>query len=156
MATTLQTWTPQAAVYPSSNPPQAAWTAGTNFPWMSLNFDQSTAEKVYFFGVVSQSYGGGNISAKVFWTATTTGDVVWGAKYLGRVDDEVFDSALSAQATVTDSVTAANDIMVATITLSSPTLAAGDFLIFELERVAANAADTLAGDAKFLGLTLEE
>jgi len=155
MATTQLILGPESAILGSSAP-GVSYTAGTNFTYMTLDFDQSTAEKCYFIAPLVQAYGGGNISAKIYWTASATGNVVWGIKYLGRVDDEVLDSALSSQSTVTDSVTAANDLMVATVTLSSPSLAGGDLLILELSRVAGDAGDTLAADAKFLGMALDE
>ncbi len=156
MAATILAWEARAALYPSTNPAQAAFTSGTNFPWMSLNFDQTTAEKVYFVGVVPQNYAGGTINIKVFWTAAATGNVVWGAKYLRRIDDDVLDAALSAQTTVTDSVTATNDLMVGTITITTPTIVAGALLILEISRVAGDAADTLAADAKLLAIEIQE
>lgn len=156
MAASIITWEARSALYPATDPAQAGFTQGTNFPFMTLNYDQTTAEKVYFIGVIPQSYTGGDISVKVFWTATTTGNVVWGVKYLRRIDDDVLDAALSSQATVTDGVTAANDLMVASISIASPTIAAGALLLVEMARVAGDAADTLAADAKLLAVEIQE
>ena len=156
MATTVGVWEAAAAVLPATNPAQAKWTSGTNFPWYSLAFDQTTAEKAYFIGIVPQAYAEGNITVRLWWTSAVTGNVVWGAKYLRRIDDDVLDAALSAQTTVTDGVTAANDIMEASISIATPTIDAGSFLILEIERVAANAADTAAGDALLLAVEIRE
>lgn len=156
MANSLKSWSSRAALLPGSSAPAAVYAAGTNFPRLTLDFDQTSAEKCYFYAVVPQIYAGGNIDFDIWWTAAATGNVVWGIKYLGRVNDEVFDAAISSQTTVTDGVTASNDIMLATVSVSSPTLAAGDWLVVELERVAANASDTLAADAKFIHLELQE
>ena len=156
MATTLQVWTAVDAVFSATTPAQVGWVDGTNFPWMALLFDQSTDEQAYFHSVMPQSYGGGTITASIYWTATTTGNAIFDLNYLGRVDDEVFDSALNTVASVTDGVTAANDIMVGTISLTTPGLAAGDYMVFKLNRDANNGSDTLAADAKVLAIELQE
>ena len=107
-------------------------------------------------GVLPVNYASGDVSRSIYWSSGSTGDVVWGIKFIGLANDEVLDSALSSQSTVTDTITAAADIMLAQITLSSPALAAGDWIQFELQRVAADGADTSAGDAIFLGLEIQE
>lgn len=156
MAVTVQVWTAVDALFSATTPAQAGWTDGTNFPWMALLFDQSTDEQAYFHTVMPESYAAGNITASIYWTATTTGDVIWDLSFLGRVNDEVFDAAVSTVASVTDSVTAANDLMVAAITLTTPALVKGDYVVFKLNRDANNGSDTLAADAKFLALELQE
>jgi hypothetical protein len=123
---------------------------------MSLNYDQSTDETAYFIGVLPQSYAGGTLTANIFWTATTTGNVVWNVGALGRVNDEVWDSALAAVDAVTDGVTAANDLMVAAVSMATPTLAAGDLLVLSVVRDANNGSDTLAADAKLIAVELQE
>lgn len=156
MATTIAVWEAAAAVLPATNPAQAKWTSGTNFPWYSLAFDPATAEKAYFIGIAPQAYAEGDVTVRLWWTSAGTLNVVWGAKYLGRIDDEVFDAALSAQTTVTDTVTAANDVMEAVISIAAPAIDKGDLLILEIERVAANAADTSASDALLLAVEIRE
>lgn len=156
MATTIIAWEPGSAVFPTTNPAQLAAVQGTNFPWLSLNFDPTTAESVFFVGIMGQNYAEGNLSVRIWWTATATGNVKWNTQFLGLVNDEILDSALSAAATFTDGVTAANDIMEAPISLVAPALDAGDFLVLKIERDAANAADTCAVDAKLLLVEVRE
>lgn len=156
MAATILQWDAGAALMPAAGAPGAAFTTGTNFTWMSLNFDQTTVETVFFFGVVPQNYAGGTITIRIFWTAATTGNVVWFANYLGRVDDEVLDTALSTGSQVTDGVTAANDIMVASFTVSTPALVAGDWFVLNVGRLANDGSDTLAADAKLLAVEIQE
>ena len=156
MAVTLAMWEADSALLPATNPPAVKYTSGSNFPWLSLAYDASTEEKAYFFSVMPQIYAAGTITVRIFWTSASTADVVWGVKFLGRVDDEVLDVAISSQSTVTDTITAANDIMVASISLSSPAVAALDWMVWEVARVAANGADDSAGDALLLAVSLSE
>lgn len=153
---TLQVWTAVDALFSATTPPQAAWTDGTNFPYMVLDFDPAADEQAYFMGVMPAAYGAGTITVSIFWTATTTGDVVWNVQFLGRVNDEIFDAAVSTVAAVTDSVTASNDLMVATISLTTPALVNGDLMMWVLNRDANNGADTMANDARFLAMELDE
>lgn len=156
MAKTLGIWTPAGAILPASGAPGVVFTTGTNYTYLTLDFDQTSVESVYFFGTIPQSYNNGNVTVRVFWTATTTGNVYWYANYLGRVNDEVLDVALTTGSFLVDGVTAANDIMVADIAISTPTLAAGDWFVINLGRLASDGSDTLAADAKLLGIELVE
>lgn len=154
MSATLIVWTAGDAIFPASIAPQAKFTVGSNFPYMTLAYDKDDIEKAYFHGVIPSYYGDGNITVDVYWTTTGTGDVQWGIKFLGLVDDEVFDAAMSSATTSTDTITAANDLMITSFTLSSPALVNGDYLIIELQRVATAGADTGTADALFLALEL--
>ena len=156
MATTIQVWTAVDAVFSATTPAQAGWIDGTNFPWMSLLFDKDTDEQAYFHTVFPQSYAAGTLTASIYWTTAGTGDCIWDLSFLGRVNDEVFDAAVSSIASVTDSVTAAADLMVAAISLTTPAIVKGDYVVFKLNRDANNGSDTLGADAKFLALELQE
>jgi hypothetical protein len=156
MAASIFSWDAGVAVMPATNAPQALYTAGTNFPRVTLAFDPTTSEVCYFFGVMPTFYAEGALNLKVFWTSTGTLAVVWGAKHLGRIDDEVFDNALSAATKVTDTITAANDIMVATIAIAAPALDVGDWFVLEMARYPADAGDTSATDAQLISLELQE
>lgn len=158
MATSLLYFDAAAGRFASTTlSPAGLFTFGTNFGYFTLEFDQATAEKVNFHGVIPVGYtAAADISVIVYWKAGQTGDVVWGAKVLGRTDNETFDAALGAQATVTDSVVTINTLRVATISLVAPALAAGDWFILEIARNAAAAGDTSAGDASLIGVEVQQ
>jgi hypothetical protein len=92
---------------------------------------------------------------RIFWTSAGTLAVVWKLQWWGRVDDDIFDATVEGSAQVTDTVTTANDLMVASITMAA-TFAAGNALYFQLSREPADAADTSAEDALFLGMELQQ
>ena len=124
----------------------------------SLDFDQSTAEYAQFQITMPESWNEGTVTAQFVWTTTAaSGDVVWSFQGVAISNDDAIDAAFGTAQTVTDSTTAANDVM-ATAATSAVTIAgtpaAGDLVIFQVYRDAANGSDTLAADAKLLAVRL--
>jgi len=157
MATTLMAWLPQAAVFDTASRPAAAYVNATNHNYMRLNFDSAAKEDCYFQGIVPQVYGGGDTTVKIHWSAGGTGDVVWKAQFLSLADSDVLDAALSSQVNVTDSVTTANDIMIASIAMpDGGNILAGEFFFLNIERTGDDGSDTLGSDAFFLGVEVQE
>lgn len=156
MATSLMSWLPQAAIMPTATRPSAEYSALTNFPVMRLLFDKATDETCYFIGVLPQLYSAGNLTVAIYWTASTTGDCVWGSGFLGREDNDVLDASMATIVNATDSVTAADDLMVATITHSSPSLTIGDYFVLKIQRTGSDGSDTLDADARFLAVEVRE
>jgi hypothetical protein len=70
---------------------------------------------------------------------------------------DALDAAFGTAQTVTDGVTAANDLMISAAT-SAMTIAGspaeGDTVVFQVYRDADNGSDTLAADAKLLSVVL--
>ncbi len=156
MATSLMAWLPQAAVFDTSGRPAAAYVAGTNFPYMRLNFDKDGTEIAYFHGVVPQVYGGADMTVAIYYSAGGAGDVVWATGFLGRQDDDVLDAALSAVVSATDTAIS-GDLTVATIAMpDSGNLTAGDYFVLSVQRTGGDGADTLGSDAFFLGVEVRE
>jgi hypothetical protein len=154
--------------------PAAAWTArDTNgaesktheFATNDVNvtvfdFDSATEEAIQVaipMPVSSDESAG--LTAIIGWTETNgnSGDVVWGVSALALGDDDAIDSALGTEVTVTDTVTAQGDLMqtaeTSTITPAG-TWAAGDLVLVQLARKAANGSDTLGGDARMVNVRL--
>lgn len=124
----------------------------------SLDFDQSTDEFAQFQIAMPKSWNEGTVTAKFIWTATTTGDVVWGIQGIALSDDDILDSAFGTAQTVTDSVTAANDVMHSAFTSAMTiggTPAERDLVVFQVYRDADNGSDTLAADAKLLAVVVQ-
>ena len=123
----------------------------------TLDFDQSTAEYAQIRFLMPKRWNEGTVTAQFYWTATTTGNVVWACQAVALSDDDALDAAFGTAQSVTDGVTAANDLMISAATSAitvagSP--AAGDLVVFQFYRDAANGSDTLGADAKLLGVKL--
>lgn len=124
----------------------------------TLNFDAATAEYAQFAVRMPKSWNKGTVTATFLWSnADGTGNVVWGLQGVALSDDDVLDAAFGTAQTVTDGVTAAGDLMqsaeTSAITIAGAP-AAGDLVVFQAYRDAANGADTLASDARLHGVTI--
>lgn len=124
---------------------------------VTLDFDASTAEYAQFMFPMPRSWNEGTITAQFIWSATNTGNVVWGIQGVAISDDDVFDAAFGTAQTVTDGVTATTDIMQSSFT-SAVTIggspAEGDIVCFQVYRDASNGSDTCSVDAKLIGIRL--
>ena len=130
-------------------------TATNDIMRSTLDFDAATIEYAQFQIALGNSWNEGTVTVQFYWEAANTGDVVWGAQGVCISDDDVLDAAFGTAQTVTDSVTAVGDLMVssatAAITLAG-TPTAGDLTILRVYRNATSGSDTLAVDAKLLGV----
>ena len=123
-----------------------------------LEFDPSTAWYAQAAIVMPSNWNAGTVTAKFHWTAASgSGSVVWGLSGRAYGDNSALDQASGTAQTVTDTLLTINyeHISPATsaITLAgSP--AAGQMVIFQLYRDAANASDTLGSNAQFLGVEI--
>lgn len=124
---------------------------------VTLDFDASTAEYAQFMFPMPKSWNESTVTAQFIWSATNTGNVVWGIQGVAISDDDVFDAAFGTAQTVTDGVTATTDVMQSAFT-SAVTIggspAEGDLVCFQVYRDAANGSDTLAVDARLIGIRL--
>ena len=123
----------------------------------TLDFDASTAEYAQFMFPMPKSWNESTITAQFIWSATNTGNVVWGIQAVAISDDDLIDSAFGTAQTVTDGVTATTDVMQSSFTSAvtvggSP--AEGDLVCFQVYRDASNGSDTLAVDARLIGIRL--
>lgn len=124
----------------------------------TLDFDQSTDEFAQITIPMPKSWDEGTITVQFIWTATTTGNVVWGCQGVALSDDDAVDSAFGTAQTVTDGVTAANDVMESAFTSAitiAGTPAAEDIVVLQFYRDADNGSDTLAADAKLIGVRIK-
>lgn len=136
----------------------SAETATNKVMTKTYDFDQTTDEFVQVAVPMPKGWNEGTVTVQFIWTATTTGDVVWGAQALALSDDDALDTAFGTAQTVTDSVTAAGDLMQSAFTAAitvggSP--ANEDVVWFQFYRDADNVSDTLAADAKLIGVRIK-
>lgn len=143
---------------PTSNAPAAGCRTGTNMQKGVLDFDQSTDESA-FNNIALPADWTGNVDARFFWEANDTGtnSVVWGIQTACVADNETDDPSLNTASTVTDANggTTAHKVMIASVTgITTTGCAAGEFMHIKVYRDADNGSDTLAADARLIGVEL--
>lgn len=162
MATVYQQLDPGAAQYLGSSAPALVKTNGTNFPVWGLAYDAAAAENAYWM-MRAISYGSGNLTVDLDWYADTasSGVVRWGVQIAAITPDadaqDVETKALATAQTADDTHlgTTGQRLHRAPVTVSNlDSLANGDDVWIKVYRDAANAADTLTGDAILVGVTV--
>ncbi len=153
-------WIPASAMIArTSNGPATgtAESATNKIMQATLDFDAAADEFAQFQIAMPKGWNESTVTAQFVWLAGNTGNVVWGCQGVCISDDDALDAAFGTAQTVTDGVTATSDVMIsaetAAITLAG-TPAAGDLAVFQVYRDADNGSDTLAVDAKLLGVRL--
>lgn len=124
-----------------------------------LDFDQSTIETAQFLVPMPKQWNRGTVTMQFLWTVTTgTGSVVWGVRGVAFGDDDALDAAFGSYQEVIDTVTSAGDLMISSFT-GAVTIAGSpqseDMVCFEVKREAVSGADTLAADARLIGVRLK-
>lgn len=122
-----------------------------------LAFDAGTAE--YSQASFSWPSGMATMTAKVYWTAASgSGAVVWGVQARCYADDDALDQAQGTAQTVTDTLLAASDTHISAATSAitpGGTVATGNLCVVQVYRDATSGSDTLAVDARLIGIRLE-
>jgi hypothetical protein len=158
----LQTiWVPAVAMYGrTTNGAATGSSESTTNKVMtkSLDFDTTTQEFAQFAVQFPKNWNEGTVTFQPVWTAASgSGGVVFGVAGVALSDDDAIDTAFGTAVTSTDTLIAANDIHVgpasAAVTIAG-TPAAGDWVAFQINRTVADASDTLAVDARLLGVRL--
>lgn len=144
----------------TNGPSATKWeTAGNATVVLSLDFDASTIEYAQFEIMMPKSWNHATTIPVVFeWTAASGSGVVrWGIRAKALSNDDAYDSAFGTLITVDDTLIAAADKHVTTETSGvtpAGTPAQSDTIVFEVQRVATDVADTLAVDARLTGVRL--
>lgn len=123
----------------------------------TLDFDQSTDEFAQIAIPMPESWDEGTILAQFLWTAGATGNVVWACDAVALSDSDPLDAAFGTAQSVTDAVTAADELMESAFT--APITIGGspaplDLVVFRFSRDANNGSDTLAADARLIAVRL--
>jgi len=123
-----------------------------------LLFDAGTDEFAQALVVMPSNYNAGTVTARFYWTASSgSGAVVWGLQALAYSDDDALDTATGTAQTVTDTLLAANDMMISGATSAvtiGGTPGANKAVQFQIYRDADAGGDTLAVDARLLGVEI--
>lgn len=129
-----------------------------------INFDDTTAESVYFHSVMSLDYAAGNITVDIHWVAltATSGSVVWGVEFERDAagGQDIDSDGFATQQTGTSATNGTSGVITKTsITLTqaqADSIAAGDAFRLRVQRVAANGSDTMSGDAQLLRVVVRQ
>jgi hypothetical protein len=174
---TLCVFTPHANEPPATN----FATIDLRNGHMVLDFDGGTAESALFGGILPRNYAGGGITVTLLWmggsaallrdaiaggdiiTPLATGNVKWNAafeRHQVATDDLDTDSFATAQ-TVTSAAPATDgSVQSASIPFTNgaqiDSLAVGESFRLKVTRDAADAGDTMTGDAELLRVELRE
>lgn len=138
----------------------AAATSANQPDLLTLDFDASTDEFAQFGVVMPKKWNAGTITARFHWThgATTTNfAVVWGIQAVAIGNDDAIGAAYGTAVTVTDTGGTTSDLYTSDETsamTAAGTPAKEDMVYFRVYRDADAGGDTLAVDAKLIGVTL--
>jgi hypothetical protein len=126
----------------------------------TLDFDKDTLECAEWNHALPSDYGGGTVTATFYWKANdaTNNAVVWGLQARAYGDGDVTDAAYGTAQDVTDanaSTAYQTRISAATAAITiAGTPAAGKLVQWRVYRKGAEGSDTLAVDAKLLGVMI--
>jgi hypothetical protein len=125
-----------------------------------LDFDQTNQEFAQATVVMPSDWNGGTVTATFYWTATgtSTNSVVWECQGRSYGDLETIDQSWGTPQEIADAHSAtANQVQITSatpaITLAG-TPAAGELVQFRVARDPANGSDTLAADARLIGVLI--
>ena len=121
-------------------------------------FDSGTEQHIQFCVPMPRNYNNGTITASFYWTAaSSSGDVVWAISGRAFSNDDAIGQAFGTEQTVTDTLTATNDVCVSSAT-GAITLAGSpadsDMWQIQLTRNAADGSDTLSADARLFSVVI--
>ena len=126
-----------------------------------LDFDASTQEYAQFSVAMPKSWNGSTITAEFYWTttATDTDACIWGIQGLTVSNDETIDQDFGTAQLATDNViSGAEEVLISpttnAVTLGGGTPAAGDLAFFQVYRDADDGSDTMAEDARLIGVKI--
>ena len=142
---------------PTSNPAVAACVTGTNTQKGVADFADGSNLSMQRTVVLPSDWTGA-IDVKLKWfTAATTGSVVWQVATACVADGETDDPSFNAASTVADAAKGvANQTNDATITgVTATGCAAGELLHLKVFRDAAHASDDLAATARLIGIEVK-
>lgn len=154
-------WIPASAFIPRSNlgtgvDSRELSTNKQNFD--ELLFDAGTEEYAQALVMMPNNYNAGTFTARFYWTAASgSGGVVWGIQARAFGDDDALDAASGTAQTVADTLLAADDMHVTDATsavTAAGTPGANKPMQFQVYRKSVDLSDTLAVDARLLGVEI--
>lgn len=154
-------WVPASAMVANTTNGAAPGTveSSTNdVMWKTLDFDTTTQEYAQFSVAMPKSWDEGTVTFIPYWShpsTTTNFGVVWGLAGIAFGNSDAWDAAFGTAQTSTDTGGTTDDVFIgpesSAITIGgSP--AESDIVLFRVTRVVANGSDTMAVDARLIGV----
>lgn len=139
--------------------PSTLETATNRNVYRSVDFDATTQEFVQFDVPMPKGWNEGTVTFQVIWMhpATTVNfGVVFGMSAVGFSDTDPGDAAFGTVVTVTDTGGTTNAVYQSPVSgaLTVAGAAENDYVKFQLQRNPADASDTLAVDARVIGVKI--
>lgn len=157
-------WIPAGAMRPSTTGGCAAVatiaTSANQPDVQSLDFDATTQEYAQFSVAFPKQWDEGTVTAQFFWShasTTTNFGVVWNLQGVAQSDDDAIAAAYGAAQQIADTGGTTNDLYVTSATPAitiAGTPAEGDMCNFRISRVTGDGSDTMAIDARLMGIKL--
>lgn len=141
---------------PTTNAAAAACVTGTNTQKGVLDFADGSNLSAQFTHLLPTTWTG-TVDARIKWfSATTSGDVVWQLAAICVADAETDDPAFNTASTVTDTTKGTtnqtNDASITGVTITG--CAAGELMHLKIQRDSGHASDNMAGTARLIGVEL--
>jgi len=149
---TWESWTAREGVPPDSG----FATQDVRNAHTTVVFSDGATETIFFEGVMPESYDGTSLDVQIAWTGVpTTGAVRWGAAFedIDAATDIDVDSFEPNQLATSTTAATSGIRTLTTITFTSGQAdgpVAGQPFRLRIQRIGADAADTMAGDAELL------
>lgn len=156
-------WLPGGSLVPNTtNGPAADSTETTTNDVMidSLLFDAATSESAQVAILMPKSWDVGTVVAQFVWShpsTTTNFGVTWGISGGSFADGDALDTAFGTAVTVSDTGGTTDDCYITAETSAmtiAGTPAAEELAIFKIYRAPADGSDTMAVDARLIGVKL--
>lgn len=152
-------YVPVSEMFPSTTAGCAAVakteTATNKQNLLSLDFDQTTQEHAEFSIVMPSNWLGGTLQYQAYWTAaagSAAETVIWGLQARAYVDGDDIDQAWGTAITISDALQATGKLHKTGASSALTVAGTPQALAFVQFRIYRDVADTLAADAKLLGV----
>lgn len=128
--------------------------------YYGLDFDGTTSESAEGGLAMPSDWDGGTVTAVFYWHGiadTSTNAVVWGLSGVSFGDGDLINTAYGTVVKVTDanaSTAAQVRVSAATSAITVAGAGASEYVQFKVARFPADAGDTLATDARLLGVMI--
>ncbi|MFH1401606.1 MAG: hypothetical protein ABIG40_01445, partial [Parcubacteria group bacterium] len=153
--------TSAGAITPTSLGASQTKVDGTNSTYYVLDYADATTSFAFWEWIMPDSFASStnatsSIDVTIYWTATTTGNVIWGLQTIGVSDNENIDQALGSIATST-SAAQATSTYIASVTFSNYIVdwMPQDYISFNVYREGGSGVDTLTASARLVKVKIE-
>lgn len=123
-----------------------------------FDFDTTTSEAIQCLIAFPKQWNESTVTFRAYWTAASgSGGVAFGLRGGARSNDDAMDASWGTGVVVTDTFITANDMHLTSVSSAvtiAGTPAEGDLVWLEVYRSVSDGGDTLAVDARLLGIEL--